>query len=62
MVDLGWRTVDLSLAWFETMTASTSLDQLGAYAGPMLLVAGELDTTVNPDVSRSQPARAAAST
>jgi uncharacterized protein len=52
VVDLGWRTVDLSRAWFETMMASTSLDQLGAYAGPMLLVAGEVDTTVNPDVSR----------
>jgi alpha-beta hydrolase superfamily lysophospholipase len=34
------------------MMASTSLDQLGAYAGPMLLVAGEIDTTVDPDVSR----------
>jgi dipeptidyl aminopeptidase/acylaminoacyl peptidase len=52
VVDLGWRTVDLSIAWYQTMMASTALDQLAGYAGPMLLVAGELDTTVDPDVSR----------
>ena len=52
VVDLGWRTVDLSLAWYQTMIGSTALDQLAGYAGPMLLVAGELDTTVDPDVSR----------
>jgi hypothetical protein len=52
VVDLGWRTVDLSMAWFESMDTSTSLDQLAGFTGPMLLVAGELDTTVNPDVSR----------
>jgi uncharacterized protein len=52
VVDLGWRTVDLSLEWFETMMASTSLDQLAGYSGPLLLVAGELDTVVDPDVSR----------
>jgi uncharacterized protein len=52
VVDLGWRTVDLSVAWFETMKASTSLDQLADFAGPLLLVAGELDTVVHPDVSR----------
>lgn len=52
VVDLGWRTVDLSDDWYTTMDASTSLDQLADYAGPLLLVAGEVDTTVNPDVSR----------
>lgn len=52
VVDLGWRTVDLSVEWFTTMMASASLDQLAGYAGPLLLVAGEVDTTVDPDVSR----------
>ncbi len=52
VVDLGWRTVDLSLAWFQTMEASKSLSHLAPYANPMLNVAGSIDTTVNPDVSR----------
>ena len=52
VIDLGWRTVDLSKAWFDTMEASRSLDHLGAYTGPMLAVAGAEDTTVDPDVSR----------
>jgi uncharacterized protein len=52
VIDIGFRTVDLSKAWFDTMEASTSLDDLAAYASPLLLVAGEIDTTVNPDVSR----------
>lgn len=52
VVDLGWRTVDLSKAWFDTMEASRSLDHLGAYTGPMLAVAGTEDTAVDPDVSR----------
>jgi hypothetical protein len=30
----------------------TVLDQLGGFAGPLLLVAGEVDTTVDPDVLR----------
>jgi len=53
VVDLGWRTVDLSKAWFDTMTASRSLDHLAAYVNPLLAVAGSLDTTVNPQVSRA---------
>ncbi len=57
VVDLGWRTVDLSKAWFDTMEASKSLDHLAAYAGPMLAVAGSVDTTVNPQVSRDSIAK-----
>jgi dienelactone hydrolase len=53
VVDLGWRTVDLSKAWFDTMTASLSLTHLAAYVNPLLAVAGALDTTVNPQVSRN---------
>jgi len=52
VVDLGFRTVDLSKAWFDTMAASLSLDHFGAYVNPMLAVAGSVDTTVNPQVSR----------
>lgn len=52
VVDLGFRTVDLSKAWFDTMEASTSLDNLAAYTGPQLAIAGSEDTTVDPQVSR----------
>jgi dienelactone hydrolase len=57
VIDLGWRTVDLSKAWFDTMEASRSLDHLAAYTGPQLAVAGEIDTTVNPQVSRDSIAK-----
>ncbi len=52
VVDLGFRTVDLSKAWFDTMEASRSLDHFKAYTKPFLAVAGSIDTTVNPQVSR----------
>ena len=59
VVDLGWRKVDLSKAWFDTMEASRSLDHLAGYKGPMLAVAGTEDTSVNPDVSRQSIAKSA---
>jgi dienelactone hydrolase len=52
VVDLGFRTVDLSLAWFETIRASRALDQIAAYRNPLLAIAGENDTVVDPVWSR----------
>jgi hypothetical protein len=52
VVDLGFRTVDLSLAWFETIRASRALDQIAAYRNPLLGIAGENDTVVDPVWSR----------
>jgi dienelactone hydrolase len=52
IVDLGYTTVDLSLAWFETMMASRALDEVGQFGGRLLVVAGGDDRRVDPDMSR----------
>lgn len=52
VVDLGFRTVDLSLAWFDTIRASRALDEIGGYRHPLLAIAGENDTVVDPVWSR----------
>jgi dienelactone hydrolase len=51
VLDLGFAVVELSLAWFDTMIASTPLTDASGYAGPLLAVAGSEDTTVDPSVS-----------
>lgn len=53
VLDLGWTVVELSLAWFETMIASTSLTDAKSYTGAILAVAGAADTVVNPSVSQA---------
>lgn len=53
VLDLGFTVVELSLAWFDTMAASTPLTDALGYDGPVLAVAGSADTTVAPDVSRT---------
>jgi uncharacterized protein len=52
-LDLGFAVVDLSLAWFDTMIASTPLSDATGYEGAILAVAGSADTTVDPSVSRA---------
>lgn len=52
VVDLGWRTVELSIEWFDTMAASRALDYVAGYYGPLLAIAGEDDMDVDPIVSR----------
>jgi uncharacterized protein len=52
VLDLGFAVVDLSLAWFDTMIASTPLTDATDYDGAILAVAGSADTTVDPSVSR----------
>ena len=38
----------LSLQWFDEMLASSPLDGIGAYQGPMLVVHGDKDVTILP--------------
>lgn len=45
--------VELSLAWFDTMIASTPLTDAAGYDGPILAVAGSEDTTVDPSISQA---------
>jgi dienelactone hydrolase len=53
VLDLGFAVVDLSLAWFDTMIASTPLTDASGYEGAVLAVAGSADTTVDPSVSQA---------
>lgn len=53
VLDLGFAVVELSLAWFDTMIASTPLSDAADYTGPVLAVAGSDDTTVPPSVSQT---------
>lgn len=53
VLDLGFAVVELSLAWFDTMAASTPLTDAAGYDGPVLAVAGSADTTVDPGVSEA---------
>ena len=50
---LGFAVVELSLAWFDTMIASTPLSDAAGYTGPVLAVAGSEDTSVDPAVSEN---------
>lgn len=52
VLDLGFAVVELSLAWFDTMIASTPLTDATSYTGAILAVAGSEDTTVDPSVSQ----------
>jgi uncharacterized protein len=52
VLDLGFAVVELSLAWFDTMIASTPLTDATGYSGAILAVAGSEDTTVDPSVSQ----------
>jgi dienelactone hydrolase len=53
VLDLGFAVVELSLAWFDTMIASTPLSDAATYTGAILAVAGSEDTTVDPSVSQA---------
>jgi hypothetical protein len=53
VLDLGFAVVELSLAWFDTMIASTPLTHATSYVGAILAVAGSEDTTVDPSVSQN---------
>jgi uncharacterized protein len=53
VLDLGFAVVELSLAWFDTMIASTPLTDATSYVGAILAVAGSEDSTVDPFVSQN---------
>jgi hypothetical protein len=42
-VDLGFRTVELSRAFFESLFSSFPLSDIRSYSGPLLVIAGEED-------------------
>ena len=42
------QSQQLSLQWFDEMLASSPLDGIGAYQGPMLVVHGDKDVTILP--------------
>lgn len=52
IVDLGFRVVELSTEWFESMDASAALDDVAGFDGPLLAIAGTEDTAVDPIWSR----------
>lgn len=52
IVDLGFRIVELSCAWFESIDASTAQDDIAGFEGPLLAAAGTEDTVVDPIWSR----------
>lgn len=43
VVDLGFRTVELSKAFFDSLAGSHPLDDVAGFRGPLLVVAGEND-------------------
>jgi uncharacterized protein len=53
VMDLGWTQVDVSCDYFTSEAAGRALDDIAAYANPILLVAGAADTVVDPNVSRN---------
>lgn len=53
VLDLGFAVVELSLAWFDTMIASSPRTDAAGYTGPVLAVAGSEDTSVDPSVSQA---------
>lgn len=52
VVDLGFRIVELSCEWFESIDASTAQVAIGGFDGPLLAIAGTEDTVVDPTWSR----------
>lgn len=52
VVDLGFRVIELSCEWFESMEASTARDAIAGFDGPILAIAGTEDTVVDPVWSR----------
>jgi dienelactone hydrolase len=51
-VDLGFRTVDLSPAYFESRFANFPLHEIRNYTGPLLIIHGEEDTSVPLSTAR----------
>ena len=52
IVDLGFRIIELSCEWFESIDASTAQTAIGGFDGPILAIAGTEDTVVDPTWSR----------
>ncbi|MGD8486482.1 MAG: alpha/beta fold hydrolase [Chloroflexota bacterium] len=52
-LDLGWRTIDHSCAYFEDSLAATPLTDFAPFDGDLLLIAGTADESVDPAVSEN---------
>ncbi len=52
-IDMPWfgGTLEISLEWFDEMAASKPLENAANYEGPILIIAGEMDTTVPMSVA-----------
>jgi dienelactone hydrolase len=49
--DLGDRSFEVMLDWYDTIAASTPLDDVTGYTGPVLAVVGSDDPVVPPSVA-----------
>lgn len=52
-LDLGWRTIVHSCDYFSSMMGGTALTEFTSFAGPLLLIAGSADESVDPAVSEN---------
>jgi dienelactone hydrolase len=52
-LDLGWRTIDHSCAYFSEAVEATPLTDFAPYDGALLLIAGADDVVVDPSVSEN---------
>ena len=52
VVNIGFRLVELSAEWYDSLDASTAQDDVGGFTGALLAIAGTEDTVVDPIWSR----------
>ncbi|MEX1334822.1 MAG: alpha/beta fold hydrolase [Candidatus Limnocylindrales bacterium] len=52
-LDLGWRLIDHSCDYFSSMLGGTALTEFASFDGPLLLLAGSADESVDPAVSEN---------
>jgi hypothetical protein len=52
-LDLGWRTIDHSCAYFAEALEATPLTDFASFDGDLLLIAGTADESVDPAVSEN---------
>lgn len=58
-LDLGWRLITHSCEYFESMMDATALDEFVSFDGPVLLITGSEDESVDPVVSENAAAMSA---
>lgn len=58
-LDLGWRLITHSCEYFASMMNATALDEFVSFDGPVLLITGSEDESVDPAVSENAAAMSA---